>query len=726
VDVKSLNLDILRDLYGSSRRLAMYPLGHPVTQDTLKKPMSALNEIFSFKHSFIIELFKDSILAEGILLEDTISVSGLALDMKKHNLSNIGFYSDINIGDLYHLLTLLVSKAGPYEDNVARVLGSKNISSIKVNIENPPNLFHLDRTDLMSDTTQFSLSKRAKVIISKHPGIIAAYYMGGLRKDDDILKHINIDFRLGYLAGYFKDVLLNLEREKAMKLLEHVVFATNWLDDHIESEMLLGLRRLFKDYLSQHPDQKLLSDIYELFKKVGTPDTVMDQIFNRSSVLKLRTFQESEIIVNTLKYADPSQVDPADLRKTLFKLAAAGQRDYLSDLLDHLIRSLSSTTNELRQKALHLVITAGEVLATGGFYDDYNSLCREAVRLALLPTETLEPVELTAEFAWQAIKEKRWQELKFLIRTLKGIRDDHSHPESKRSLASRKFIEISESSLLAGIVSDMMENDRSEDTGGFLEALGNLGSRDIIRTLADKIAHPDINIRSRVIKLLVNMKSESGEILSQMLGEWVAKYEGKEIDEQNWYYLRNILRILRSAQAEEALPYLEIMIGWPEFRLKLEIIKTLEGMPIEDAARLYEKLSGDQDPEIRKATIIAMGLTGHPDMIPRLLAIFQREPDCRVNSIASIGRIGGPQARDKLIDMFEDNEFFANLDLSKREIEQVRVAILKALSRIGDETAMAKLEEYSRKSFSKSLFKKDLLSNTAKIILDTKNKIESK
>jgi HEAT repeat protein len=723
MDVKSLSLDILRDLYGSSRRLAMYPLGHPVTQETLKKPLNALNEIFSFKHSFIIELFKDSLLAEGILLEDTIYVSGLALDMKKHNLSNIGFSSTINIGDLYHFSILLVSKAGPFEDNVARILRSKNISSIKVNIEKPPSLFHFDRSELMGETTQFSLSKRAKTIISKNPGIIAAYYMGRLRKDDDILMYISVDFRLGYLAGHFKDALLSLEREKAKKLLEDVVFSTNWLDDHIDSETLLGLRRLFKDYMSEHPDQKMLSDIYELFKKVGTPDAVIDQIFDKSSVLKLRTFQESELIVNTLKYADPSQVDPADLRKTLFKLAAAGQRDYLNDLLDQLIRSLSSATNELRQKALHLVASAGEVLVTGGFYDDYDSLCRESIRLALLPTETLEPVELTVEFAWQAIKEQRWQELKFLIRTLKGIRDDHSHPQSKRSLAARKLVEITESGLLTETVSDTVEKGLSEDSGEFFEALGNLGSRDIIKTLADKIAHPDINVRSRVIKLLVNMKSESAEVLSQMLSEWVGKYDGKALDDQQWYYLRNMLRILKDIQAEEALPYLEIMIAWPEFRLKLEIIKTLEGMRAEDAGKLLEKLSGDRDPEIKKAAIIAMGLTGHPDMIPRLLSVFRREPDRRVTAIASLGRIGGPLARDRLIDMFEDDEFFVNLNLSKRETEQVRIAILKALSRIGDETAMAKLEEYSRKSFSKSLLKKDLLSNTAKIILDTKGKL---
>ena len=92
MDVKKTSLDILRDLYGSSRRLNLYPLGHPMTQDTLKKPLETLNSVFAFKHSFTIELLREMVLTEGIFIEDTIYVSGLALAMKKHRLSNMVFY----------------------------------------------------------------------------------------------------------------------------------------------------------------------------------------------------------------------------------------------------------------------------------------------------------------------------------------------------------------------------------------------------------------------------------------------------------------------------------------------------------------------------------------------------------------------------------------------------------------------------------------------------------
>jgi hypothetical protein len=412
MDIRKLSHDILRDLYGGSRRLSMYPLGHPITQETLKKPLELLNQIYSLKHSFNIEFFKDRLLAEGILLDDTVYVSGLALDMKKHKLSNIVLNSQIKIGDLYHLLSVLISKPGPFDDSIARFLKSKNIGSIAVNIQKPRNLFHFESKDLSVSQTLKTPEKRINAVLSKNPSIISAYYMGWINDDDDILKYINIDFRLGFLSKYFRESLLSLSDENAKKLLEDTVFSTNWLDDSIDTRAIEGLKRLFNDYLTKQEDSHALNDIYDLFKKVGVPELIMNQIFDRSRVLKLKTFQDSEEIINTLKFSDPSQIDSEYLKKTVFKLASAGQKEYLFDILEQLMNSLSGSTTTIRQQGLHLLTTASEVISGGGFFEEFASLCRSVVRLALFPAENLEVSELTCNLAWQALKKKRWQELK--------------------------------------------------------------------------------------------------------------------------------------------------------------------------------------------------------------------------------------------------------------------------------------------------------------------------
>jgi len=81
MDIKEVCLDILRDLYSASRQLMMYPMGHPVTNDTLLKPLDRLNAIFSFKKSFVIQVYNGRLVCEGLLLENTVFVEGLMHDI---------------------------------------------------------------------------------------------------------------------------------------------------------------------------------------------------------------------------------------------------------------------------------------------------------------------------------------------------------------------------------------------------------------------------------------------------------------------------------------------------------------------------------------------------------------------------------------------------------------------------------------------------------------------
>jgi len=84
--------------------------------------------------------------------------------------------------------------------------------------------------------------------------------MGRINDDNDILKYINIDFRLGFLSKYFRESLLSLTEESTKRLLEDTVFSTNWLDDSIDTKAIEGLKRLFNDYLSGQEDNRALND----------------------------------------------------------------------------------------------------------------------------------------------------------------------------------------------------------------------------------------------------------------------------------------------------------------------------------------------------------------------------------------------------------------------------------------------------------------------------------
>jgi HEAT repeat protein len=183
-----------------------------------------------------------------------------------------------------------------------------------------------------------------------------------------------------------------------------------------------------------------------------------------------------------------------------------------------------------------------------------------------------------------------------------------------------------------------------------------------------------------------------------------------------------MLRVLKDIGAVESLPLLEAMITWPDDRMRLEIIKTLEGMPPEAAIKILVKLVNYGPYEIRRSAIISMGLSANAVSIPYLRDIIFEFPDSRQAAIAALARIGNSEARDILIKIFEDEGLYMAHRVEKKDIEEIRLLILRALAEISDETAIRKIEEYSQKTFSKSLFKKDILSNTAKIILTGKKR----
>jgi HEAT repeat protein len=718
-DLKQISLDILRDIYGSSRRLAMYPLGHPITQETLKKPLGGLNEIFRIKHSFIIELFKDRILAEGVLLDENVYINGMSLEMKKHKLANIIFRSNITVGDLYHFLTILVARPGPFEDNVARILNSKNIKAILVNKEDPSRLFSFDKGDL-SGYGQFDLEERVESIISDKPEIITTYYLGRLKNDEDVEGIIKIDFRLSFLTRFFKDSLLHLNSDRGLALINNLVMSTNWHEESISQQTILGLKRLFDDFLSENTDESILSSIYFLLKKADVSDAILNQLFGQSSLLKLRTFRESEALVETLKCDELSDIDSETLKNIIFKLASSAQKGNLHELFIELFNSLSSPIYERRQKAGSFIASTADVLANGGFFDDYNEICKEAVRLALMPSDNIEPIELESVLISLAIKNSRWHEFKVLCRTLRGVAEDKYQISDKRELAKKILADLTESEILFKTASLLSEQAKSDDSVEFFDGLASLNSEETIRMLASKLTHPDINIRSRMIKLLISMKNCSSDILTQLLAEKIERPDASNVTEEEWYFYRNIMRVLKEAHAQEAIPYLEKISSWPITRLKLEVIKTLEGMPPEKSKDLLATLASDSNLEIKKAAIVAMGLSADGCMVPHLKDIFLEIPECRLAAVASLGRIGNNQAREILIALYENARLFIDLGISRRDSDEIRATILKALATIGDEAAMKKIAEYSKKQPDKALFGRDLLSNTAKIILGSK------
>jgi hypothetical protein len=718
IDIKQISLDILRDLYAASRKLIMYPDDHPSAAEPTSKPLAQLNELFRFKKSFVIKTYNKRLVAEGLLLEDSVFVSGLFIDLHKHGIETLEIKSEVNPGDLYHLLKALILPQKPIEDYFPEYLIRQNVKTIIVNNPNSKTLFNFEDTVVGSPETKYSLVERASDILSNNPEALIAYYRGEVCDDDTVAAYFGIDLRYGVVKSTIAQTVSRLPELQALDIFQKAIFSFNWLDEALNDDQLNGLRQLWKDYSAASEDVSILLPIYNIFRSVGATDDILENIFDRGALLKLKAVRTAEEYIGLLKSSRIRDIDFQGLRQTVFKLATEQYSKTLELLLKQLLKNLLSDNLETRQRSLRLIIQALQALFDGSFREISGAFIVETLRITHKPAAAggAETVELISWIIEITAEHNRWEELKICCQTLRSIAEDKADPRAGKA---RDFLaDLAESSILIDVLVEAVISGKSEKE--LFVALAALKSPNISESLLNKISVDDKAVRARVIKALVSMGRAVGPDVTAHLAVLVGA--GETDDDMVWYKLRNLLRVIGLIGYIEALPYLDVMVGWNQKRLKFEIIAACEAMRSASAGVVLSKLAVDHDREIRRSAIVAMGMTEHPDMVKFLREIFNDPRSEKALIAESLGRIKGPQARDLLIDLYENEDIYTVLGISKKDEEQIKLAILKALSKIGDDISKSKMKLYGSKDKS-GLFKKDILSQAAKALLKNSQSI---
>jgi len=711
MDIKEVCLDILRDLYSASRQLMMYPMGHPVTNDTLLKPLDRLNAIFSFKKSFVIQVYNGRLVCEGLLLENTVFVEGLIHDFEKHDIAALEFTSDLILGDLYHFLNGLLEGKSPAEDYFSKFIEKMNIKTIRINNPKPSTLFDFDDTMIGLPNKKFELYDRIREILNNKTKSVIDFYLGKIKNDNDIAMLLKMDLRLAFLENHFAFTVSSMTEKQALEIFKQVIYSTNWLGVSADKQALDGINRLWRDYAGQSEDVSILLPVYDIFKSVGATDAVLESVFDKATLIKLNAVRDAEEMVESLKSNQAREIDFQILRKTVFKLAADKYSRPLEQLMSQLLKSLSSLVLDTRQRSLRLSIETIETLTDGVFWDIYSNVVKEALRLSFLGRTGTEMIELIGWIVEKSSEHSRWEELKICAQALQTIAGQSTNEKNK--FASDKLAELAESPIINDILVDAVLSGK----GGteLYDAISIIASKKIAAVLVEKIDTPDKTVRARIIKSLTLMGKESGPEVIKKLAEIVSA--GESYDDNSWYKLRNILRVTGKIKYLEALPYFDVLTRWKQTRIKLELISACESMESSATGVLLSKLATDEDREVRKAAIIALGMSGHPDMLKYLRSLLNTLTSERELVVVAIGRIGGINARDILIELYENPNIYKNLDISKKEEQKIKVAILKSLSVIGDDVSKSKIELYSKKGKNK-FFKKDVLSETALFLIN--------
>lgn len=715
IDIKRLSVDIIRDFYSASRKLVMYPLGHPNTNETLKKAVESLNEIFAIKRSFVIQTFGGRLIAEGILLEENVFVNGLLLDLKKHNINCVVFNSDLLLGDLYHFLSKLVESKSPIDDHFQKFLNNQKVKTIAVNTPEPKTLYDFDETAIGAANAKFSLLEHLKALICARPDLTIAYYLGQLTNDEQVAEKLKIDLRLSFIKSRLPAIIITLPQNQLLDIYKQLIYSSNWLGQDVDADSLRGLKSLWNDYFPESPDYSILVPVYQALKEVGAPRNLLGSIFDKAALSRILPLIDADDIIELLKTNQTREIDFTHLKKTIFRLATDNNLGQLELMLKQLLNSFASSNSDTRQRSLRLAMAAVDSLVEANFWGIFQNFVKDMLRLGMSQQAGQEIIELIERVAEKTANGSRWQELKLSLQALRGISREIGNPKAKEAQSRLQTLATSQ------VMSDILVEAVMAGKGGteLYESIATLGSPRIANLLIEKIDAPDKAIRARIIKALVGMGKESGQPVTEAIAAIVTK--GESEDESAWYRLRNLMRVAGMVKYIESLPYFEIMSNWKQKRIKLEVIAAIESMHSASTGPILSKLAVDSDPDIRKAAIVAIGMTGHPDMVSYIKNLIGHPQVDLILIVAALGRIGGQKSRDVLIDLYENDRFFVVNKFNAKDEESAKMAIIRAMANIGDDVAKSKVELYSRQWLSKGKpSKSDFLSNTAKILLGEK------
>jgi len=225
-----------------------------------------------------------------------------------------------------------------------------------------------------------------------------------------------------------------------------------------------------------------------------------------------------------------------------------------------------------------------------------------------------------------------------------------------------------------------------------------INSEDAAYSLSLVISHESRQVRMNILKILAEMGKPALRICAGILSDdvYFAPESGRrEIPDDKWYIVRNAIFVLGSLEDPEGCHALRKRISVDDIRVKLAIVAALEKIKDESAADLLIVLADDNDREVREAAIIAVGLNAQADIVPELINLAEKRNTEIISIISTLGKLGGVKAREFLSMLLVDNNLLSKYTSNRSSRDDIKLAIIKALGRIGDSESMETVKNFS-------------------------------
>lgn len=205
---------------------------------------------------------------------------------------------------------------------------------------------------------------------------------------------------------------------------------------------------------------------------------------------------------------------------------------------------------------------------------------------------------------------------------------------------------------------------------------GRLG-REMAVALGDALSETDDRAARRTyMDTLIALGADGMAVMSEMVAD------------PRWFVVRNAVLVLGEAGGERAVQHLTMTLAHDDPRVRKETLIALARIGGDDAVMLVPGKLEDPDPDVREAAAMAVGALRIARAERTLLARLEAEEvqDVTVAVLRALGQLGDPGAV-QAIEKRAVGSFFS------RPPTEIRVAAYRALAAIGTPHAMSLLRE---------------------------------
>jgi HEAT repeat protein len=729
-NLNELAHETLRELYLAAKKVFIYSSGHPLARKAIEHPLILTEKIFRYKKYFNLHIASGRLYALNIRTRESIFTNQVLDYMQILDTTDILFEAGMIADELAIFLDRFVRKLPSTNSRnlMTAHLEKNGINTIHIDSDAGCRLFESGKRFRGDLTDDFSVRNIVGQIIGDDFEKLAELVAEENASLENYLERYNLDYYPALVNYLVPEKISSAVAESLIDLLADkildVVTGKSSVGE-IEPAEVEKLKILTTS-LNYHPERE------EIIRRIGgkiaeseIARMLYSSLLPETSVIKIQSSEEIDYFLNTTfnkAVPDPGQEDFVDLFSRLLR---TGQQGKARSVVNILLGYLAGLDLDLRGKALVLcryVLDSCRVTTGASIVEHLISKVDEYIYEG---NETFEFSDLVWELAQITLAEGNYQLLSKLCDTLQRKRSYYGGIWSYESVVVKKSVEdLNRRRVITRLIQELITG-QHKNVPYIKNIFTTIGSEDAALALSTIISHESRRVRQYVLKTLSGMGKSSLNVFTRVMKDNTYFERGpnqRELSDGKWYIVRNSIFVLGSLKDPEACPALGVRVTDEDIRVRRAIVEALEKIGGQEAADLLMVMADDPESEIREAAIIALGFVGKADNVPELLDLAYRHPENILRVISTLGRLGGQETKDFLSGILAERQKQSGFT-SHCSRDALRLAVIKALGRIGDKDSLSKIQEFqdSLSGTQKILFGGYRLNKAAEDILGRRN-----